>query len=76
MSDRKVISELVRKLGGHEAVAIVLRCNSESVRQWPHKGIPWKWRYSVRRIARRRKIKLSPAEWEVLSLEPAEADAS
>jgi hypothetical protein len=72
MDEREVVSELVSKLGGAEAVAQAIGAKRDSVWMWSKLGrIPWKWRFTVRRLARERKVTLSPDEWIVLTLEPA-----
>jgi hypothetical protein len=71
MSTRVVVSQLVRKLGGYAVVASAIGARRDSVAKWPANGVPVKFRFVVRRLARERNVSLSVAEWRVLALEPA-----
>lgn len=71
MSNRVVISELVRKLGGPTVIAAAIGAPRVNVVAWSRLGrIPWKWRWLVRQMAMRGRIPLTADDWAALSLVP------
>lgn len=51
-------AELIRRLGGTAVVAQELRLEQNTVSNWLRRGVPWKHRYAVYQLARRRRIAL------------------
>jgi hypothetical protein len=76
MNERRVIGELVRKLGTAEQVAMAIGSTAASVYMWSKLGrIPWKYRFRVRQLAGEVGATLSDDEWAVLSLVPEKQSA-
>ncbi len=56
MTDEQVVTAL----GGPPGLAPILGVSLDAARKFAKRGIPWKYRAKIRRLAQSRKIKLPP----------------
>jgi hypothetical protein len=71
MTERDVIVQLVRRLGGSATIAGELNRQPQAIRKWWILGrVPWMWRQKIRKMASEQGLELTEEEEFVLSLEP------
>lgn len=56
--------DLIDQLGGNGAVAEALKAAPNAVANWRTRGIPWKRRHAIARLAADRGVSLPPDYWE------------
>ncbi len=53
-------SEVIKALGGYQAVAAALGISKENALHFERRAIPWKFRLKVKSLAQRKRVKLPP----------------
>lgn len=57
------MSDLIDKLGGPTAIAEALQCTPNAVSNWRTRGIPWKQRPAIAKLALDRAVSLPNGFW-------------
>lgn len=52
--------DIIIALGGCSSVAAEIQQPRSVVSNWMKRGVPWRWRATVKTLARRKRIKLPP----------------
>ncbi len=57
-------AQLIEALGGTGRVAGELNLSLSRVSNWKERGIPWKWRYAVAELAKKKCVRLPAGFFE------------